>query len=264
MTASPHPTQRPAHIPAPNAAPNTDQQPAPAFGKQYVKFSFYRLRDDLRRATAEERMQTGNHLSNLLECSAERMLTRTYSTIGTRADTDFLIWQVADDLHTIMDWHTQLLASPLGGVLERPHSYLSMTMRSQYTNPIHDGARIRETIRTDGGVDDYLFVYPMVKSRPWYALPHDERQRIMDEHIAIGHRYHGIKINTTYSFGLDDQEFVVAFEGNNPAEFLALVKELRDSKSSAYTLTDTPMFTCRRRAPATLLRDLSLALQERA
>ena len=222
------------------------------------------MRDELRRAPAEDRLQLGKHLGALLERSGERMLTRTYSTIGTRADTDFLIWQVADDLPVILDWHAQFLASSLGGAFERPHSYLSMTMRSQYTNPLHAGASSRETIRTDGGVDDYLFVYPMVKTRPWYALSHDERQRIMNEHIAIGHRYHGIKINTTYSFGLDDQEFVVAFEGNNPAEFLALVKELRDSKSSAYTLTDTPMFTCRRRAPVTLLRDLNLAPQEDA
>ncbi len=72
----------------------------------------------------------------------------------------------------------------------------------------------------------------------------------MDEHIAIGHRYHGIRINTTYSYGLDDQEFVVAFEGDDPGEFLALVRELRESESSAYTERDTPMFTCRRLSPA--------------
>ena len=68
----------------------------------------------------------------------------------------------------------------------------------------------------------------------------------MSEHITIGHRYHEIQINTTYSYGLDDQEFVVAFEGNDPGEFLALVRELRDSESSSYTERDTPMFTCRR------------------
>ena len=86
----------------------------------------------------------------------------------------------------------------------------------------------------------------MVKTRAWYTLPRDERQRIMNEHIAIGHRYHDIQINTTYSYGLDDQEFVVAFEGDDPGEFLALVRELRDSESSSYTERDTPMFTCRR------------------
>jgi chlorite dismutase len=73
-----------------------------------------------------------------------------------------------------------------------------------------------------------------------------ERQRIMNQHIAVGHKYPRVKINTTYSFGLDDQDFVVAFEAESPAEFLDLVQELRETESSKYTLRDTPMFTCRR------------------
>ena len=223
-----------------------------AAGKQFVKFSFYRVRDSVHRAPPEERMALGKRLGSLLERSKECMLTRTYTTVGTRADADFLIWQVADRLPPIQDWHAQLLATPLGWALERPYSYLSMTMRSLYANPLHPETRGRETLREDGGVAAYLFVYPMVKTRAWYELPPDERQRIMDEHIAVGHRYHNIKINTTYSYGLDDQEFVVAFEGDDPGEFLALVRELRLTESSSYTLQDTPAFTCRRMEPAEL------------
>jgi chlorite dismutase len=81
---------------------------------------------------------------------------------------------------------------------------------------------------------------------------------MMDDHIAIGHRYHGIKINTTYSYGIDDQEFVVAFEGDDPGEFMALVRELRDSEASAYTLFDTPMFTCRLLAADELAAEIGL------
>jgi chlorite dismutase len=103
----------------------------------------------------------------------------------------------------------------------------------------------------------------MVKTRPWYELPKADRQRIMDEHIGIGHRYHGIRINTTYSYGLDDQEFVVAFEGDDPGEFLALVRDLRDSVSSSYTERDTPMFTCRRLTPRALVGHIGLPTQER-
>lgn len=215
-------------------------------GVQSVKFSFFRVSDEARRLPDAERAALGQRLMELLEASSQQMLTRAYSTVGTRSDTDFLVWQVHDDLRLITDWHAELLRSPLGAWLERPHSYLSMTMRSVYTNDLHEGAEKRERLRSDGGVDEYLFVYPMAKTRAWYTLPADERQRIMNEHIAIGHRYHSIKINTTYSYGLDDQEFVVAFEGNDPGEFLALVRELRDSESSSYTLFDTPMFTCRR------------------
>lgn len=229
----------------------TESRPAhahgegPARGVQSVKFSLYRVADHARRAGAAERAALGDALTALLERSAARMLTRVYSTVGTRADTDFLIWQVHDELPVIMDWHAELLRSPLGAALERPHSFLSMTMRSLYANPLHAGAAQRERLRTDGGASAYLFVYPMAKTRGWYELPAAERQRMMEQHIAVGHRYHGIKINTTYSYGLDDQEFVVAFEGDDPGEFLALVRELRDSEASRYTLFDTPMFTCR-------------------
>src|SRR5439155_14297 len=90
----------------------------------------------------------------------------------------------------------------------------------------------------------YLFVYPFIKTRAWYALPKQERQRMMDEHVRIGRKYPTIRLNTTYSYGLDDQEFIVAFEGDNPGEFLDLVMELRESEASSYTLRDTPTFTC--------------------
>jgi chlorite dismutase len=189
------------------------------------------------------------------------MLTRVYSTVGTRGDADFLVWQVHDDLQEITDWHAALLRSALGGALERPHSFLSMTMRSQYTNPQHEGSAQRDRLRADGGTNRYLFVYPMAKTRAWYELPAADRQQMMEEHIAVGHKYHGIKINTTYSYGLDDQEFVVAFEGDDPGEFLALVRELRDSRASAYTLFDTPMFTCRLIEAGELAAHLGLAAE---
>jgi chlorite dismutase len=90
----------------------------------------------------------------------------------------------------------------------------------------------------------YLFLYPMVKKRKWYSLPIEERHRIMESHIAVGRRYPEITINTSYSFGLDDQEFVVAFEGDDPSTFLDLVQELRPTESSAFTERETPIFTC--------------------
>ena len=83
-----------------------------------------------------------------------------------------------------------------------------------------------------------------MKTREWYRLPQDERWRIMQEHIRIGKEYPSVDLNTSYSFGLDDQEFVVAFEGDDPARFLDLVQRLRTTEASSYTLRDTPTFTC--------------------
>ncbi|RLT41064.1 MAG: chlorite dismutase [Chloroflexi bacterium] len=227
-------------------APTDGQAPRMPRGVQSVKFTFFKMPGEARRLPQTERTAVAETLLGHLDASGEAMLTRAYTTAGTRGDVDVLLWQVHDDLRVVMDWHEALRASSVGAWLDVPRSYLSMTMRSLYTNPQHEGATSRERLRTDGGTDEFLFVYPMAKTRAWYAQSATERQRMMEEHIAIGHKYHDIKINTTYSYGLDDQEFVVAFEGNDPGQFLALVRELRDTEASAYTLFDTPMFTCRR------------------
>ena len=83
-----------------------------------------------------------------------------------------------------------------------------------------------------------------MKTREWYGIDPKERWRIMQEHIRVGREYPSIDLNTSYSFGLDDQEFVVAFEGDEPAVFLDLVQRLRTTEASAYTKRDTPTFTC--------------------
>ena len=181
-----------------------------------------------------------------INISSKKMLTRVYSTVGTRADTDFLVWQVSDDLEEIMNWQSLLLNNDLSWSLEQSHSFLSMTMRSQYQNQFTDGIEKRDRFREDGGVNDWLFVYPMAKTKDWYQSSSTFRNKAMAEHIRIGHAYPEIKINTTYSYGLDDQEFVVAFEGDSPGQFLALVRDLRVSDSTYFTDFDTPMFTCRR------------------
>jgi nitrite reductase/ring-hydroxylating ferredoxin subunit len=117
-----------------------------------------------------------------------------------------------------------------------------MTRRSIYRTPGESGPEAR--LRVNPGEAKYLFVYPFVKTRPWYELGKDARQAMMDEHIAIGRRYPSVKLNTTYSYGIDDQEFVVSFETDSPSDFLDLVMELRETKASVYTLRDTPTFTC--------------------
>jgi chlorite dismutase len=92
----------------------------------------------------------------------------------------------------------------------------------------------------------YLFVYPFVKTRAWYTLDPKERWRIMQRHIEVGKEFPEIDLNTSYSFGLDDQEFVVAFDTDDVGAFLDLVQRLRGTEASAYTLRDTPSFTCLR------------------
>jgi chlorite dismutase len=125
-----------------------------------------------------------------------------------------------------------------------------MTRRSQYIDKhVHEGQE-GARLKVKPGDAKYLFVYPFVKTRAWYLLPLEERQAIMDVHIGVGHEFPSVRINTAYSFGLDDQEFVVAFESDSPSDFLDLVMKLRETKSSEFTLRDTPIFTCIAMSPA--------------
>lgn len=222
-------------------------QALPPTVRQYIRYLFYKARPSWPQLSAEQRGDARTALLAALEPFAERLpVLRAYSTLGTRADTDFVLWTVSERLEDFQELQAAVLRSPMGAHLETPYSYLAMTKRSQYVDRHEhadgDGEGRRTRIRPTGR--RYLFVYPMVKKRPWYRLAYAERQRAMDEHIRVGHDFPRVKINTSYSFGLDDQEFVVAFETDYPADFLDLVERLRSGEASAYTERETPIFTC--------------------
>jgi chlorite dismutase len=167
----------------------------------------------------------------------------TYSLVGTRADADLLLWLVGDDLEALQRAESRLAATELWARSTRPYAYLAARRRSPYLGD-HEHAGGEQSRAAAGPVGDrpYLVVYPMTKKRSWYALPHTERTRMMGAHFATGHRYPDVRIHTGYSFGIDDQEFVVAFEVNDVREFLALVADLRETEASAYTERETPIF----------------------
>lgn len=211
--------------------------------RQFVKFTFYKVDPAWRRLPPVERELGRRQLCRVVDAFGGRMLVRSYSLVGLRGDADFLLWLVSERLEEFQQLAAQVLSSALGPYLSVPYSYLSMTRRSIYRTP-SDSQEVDSRLLVQPGGASYLFVYPFVKTRAWYELSKDERQQMMDEHIAVGRKYPSVKLNTTYSYGLDDQEFVVSFETDSPADFLDLVMELRETKASQYTLRDTPAFTC--------------------
>jgi chlorite dismutase len=226
----------------------SDERPHP---QQVVKFAFYKADRAFRAQGSEERSAARKELSEMLLEWRERIpMLRTYSTVGMRGDCDFLIWSATKTLEEVGELETAIRQSAMGRWLDTPYSYLAMTKRSQYEDRIGDK---REKLQVKPGRAKYLFVYPFVKTRAWYMLPFEERQEMMDVHIEIGHRFPTVKLNTTYSFGLDDQEFVVAFETDQPEHFLDLVMKLREARSSEYTLRDTPIFSCIAGEPLSVL-----------
>ena len=222
----------------------TSTRPEASAPRVAVAFTFYRVRPSAFAVPPDERRRLAGAFEDALGAASEGLgVLRSYSLVGLRPDVDLLLWQAAETPEQLQAFAAALRRTALWAHLEVAHQYLAMTRRSQYVaDHVHEGQDGQRTHIQPAG-SRYFFVYPFVKTRAWYALPQDERQRMMSEHIKVGHKYPGVKINTTYSFGLDDQEFVVAFEGDSPGEFLDLVMELRGSEASQYTLRDTPVFT---------------------
>jgi chlorite dismutase len=207
---------------------------------QYVAYTFYRVDPAWRRLPIEERMAAKEAFAEVVEEWAGGMdVLRAYTTTGVRPDSDFFLWKITERYEDLSELGAALNGTPLAGWLETPYSYLATTKASEYTS-----ARRARKLVPEGS--PYLVVYPFVKVRPWYGLPEPDRRRAMDEHIRIGREeFPTIHNHTSYSFGIDDQEFMTAFECDEPADFMHLMLRLRESEASRYTERDTPIFVGR-------------------
>jgi chlorite dismutase len=204
---------------------------------QYVAYTFFRVDPAWRRLPVEERAAHKDAFADTLDEQGGRFEhLRVYSTTGVRPETDFFLWKITERYEDLGELGAALNATPLAAWLETPYSYLATTKASQYT-------QARRARKITPKNSPYLVVYPFTKVRPWYVLDEDDRQRAMDEHIRIGREeFPGIYNHTTYSFGIDDQEFMTAFECDTPADFMHLMLRLRYSEASRYTERDTPIF----------------------
>ncbi len=217
---------------------------APNSSYRYVRYSFFKVDSEWKRLphqACEESKKA--FLEKIMEHTREVSI-RTYSLLGTRADVDFALWEIADTIGSFQELHSSLLKTSLGRYVTTPHSYLAMFKPSEYFG---------KSTEPDPVGSKFLFVYPMTKKREWYGLPFEERQRIMREHVQTGRKYSSVKIHTAYSFGLDDYEFVLSFETDHPEDFLNLVMDLRTSEASKYTAVETPLFTCVNVEPGKML-----------
>ncbi len=223
---------------------------------QFLNYAFFKLDPAFRRLSRDERGAAVQELISLVREWEARddIIIRTYSVVGLRADCDFMIWRIANDLANFQAMQAALNTTSLAGYLHQPYSFTSLQKRSQYVNRIEGAGHGVEILPGQG---KYLFVYPFVKTRAWYDLSPHARQGMMDEHINAASPFKGVRINTSYSYGIDDQEFVVSFDSDHPQEFVDLVGRLRYTAASLYTLRDTPMFTCAKVNIDTILSQLA-------
>lgn len=225
--------------------------------RQFLNYAFYKLDPAFRRLPVKEIQKAKTEFSKVCKQYAghgDGFILRSYSLVGIRADVDFMLWRISFDISDFKRMQRDLNKTRLGAYLTQPHSFLSMQKRSIYVdryNPEGEGVHMLP------GQGNYLFVYPFVKTRAWYNLSPQARQGMMDEHIYVAAPFTGVTLNTSYSYGIDDQEFIVAFDSNYPQEFVDLVQRLRFSEASLYTLRDTPMFTCMKQEVSEIMEDLA-------
>ena len=222
----------------------TGVEPMQIIERQFLKYTFFKVDPQWRRLSTEEKASSKHGFASIVTAFAKRNALKSYSLVGIRGDTDFMLWTIAGQLEQFQDLTSDLLSSNLGKYLEIPYSYLAMTKKSEYLGGHHHEGQEGTSPTGSPSNSKYLFVYPFIKKREWYFLPHEERTKMMAQHFKIGHNYPSVQIHTGYSFGLDDQEFVLAFETDHPADFSDLVMELRSSDASRFTELETPIFTC--------------------
>jgi chlorite dismutase len=174
----------------------------------------------------------------------------TYSLIGLNANADLMVWCVTLDLETLQDYAVKLARTPLGRHLDMAYNYFGLGGLSLY-DPTHSPAFVQ-------GKDakKFLSVYPFIKTHDWYLLPFEERRRLMKEHGEMGRDYPSISTNTVNSFGLQDQEFIVALEDDDPETMLKMVQALRSAEVRKYTTLDTPIFLGHLKPAGEALEDL--------
>jgi chlorite dismutase len=221
--------------------------------ERFVHAWLLRLDPAWRRRPAAEREAEIAAFCAAAERSSARLVQHAYSTIGLRAEGDLLLWRMAERIEEVEETAADLLASGIGSWLTPAISMIGLMRPSQYVKR----PTSQEQSLFSGERSRYLVVYPFTKNVEWYLTPAEERQEVMKGHMRVGHRYPQVRQLLAYSFGLDDQEFIVAYETDELVAFQDLVRELRETESRRSTVRDTPIITGIHRPLGEILQHLS-------
>jgi chlorite dismutase len=227
----------------------------PETRRQVVSFTFYQVDPHWRKLDRPQREQHRHEFTEALQRweIADLMRTLTYSTVGTRADCDMMLWRICHSVDDLQQMTAELLATGLGAYLRTTHSYIAITKRSQYLIA-HEHQRHYDTrgVVQPGGCK-YLVIYPFARTRDWYQLPHEERQRMVNENVGLMHEFPSLKLHVAYSYGVDNQDYVMAFESDHAEQMMDFAHRMRENDSNSFVARDQPVFLCVRVTPVEML-----------
>ena len=205
--------------------------------RTFFNFSFFKIDPKWRWMADLAKEESAKEIEQVIKNSKVKF--RSYSTLGLRDDAEFLFWFAADNVEAIQEVISKIYLTVFGKYIIPSHVYLSATRPSMY-------AKVGKVSSFAEGNDPrkYVIVYPFIKTREWYLLPVEQRRIMMDEHIVVGQKFPNVVLNTTYSFGIHDEDFMLAFETDDLHTFQDLIMELRETQVSRYIERDTPMIVC--------------------
>ena len=215
----------------------------------FFNFSFFKIDPKWRWMADLAKEESAKEVENVIINSGIRF--RSYSTLGLRDDAEFLFWFAAETVDEIQNVISKLYLTVFGKYIIPSHVYLSCTRSSTYARK---GTLPSFVLGNEP--QKFVVVYPFTKTREWYLLPQAQRQKMMDQHINVSEKYPQVTLNTTYSFGISDQDFMLAFECDDLRDFQNLIMELRQTKVSVYVAVDTPMITCVKKDIVSLITSL--------
>jgi chlorite dismutase len=169
-----------------------------------------------------------------------------YDVSGMRADADLMVWLVgrqAADLQAAL--RRLRRTDPFSSMA--PVWFVMGVHRDAEFSPDHSPAYARGL-----APKDWITVYPFVRSFEWYLLPEDERRALLAEHGRRGAQHGTVQTNTVAAFALNDYEWILALESDDPLDLVDLMRDIRHTGARMHVREEIPFFTGRRIEPGEL------------
>ncbi len=217
-------------------------------GGSYVQFAVFSVGTSWQELDGKEKRKGLDAFIGRL--AGDDVRTHIYLLTGLKASADLLLWRIGSTIEALQDSYLALKSTGFGAHLRAAAVYTGITKPSTYTRAENEF----ESLASEENRKRYLSFYPFTKTNEWYLLNYETRRKIMSDHIAVGKRFPDVAQTLVYSFGADDQEFIVAYEMDDLKYYIDCVMALRESESRRYTKNDTPVYTGVRKEHSEIVR----------
>ena len=162
-------------------------------------------------------------------------------TAGLRADSDLMIWRMSKDPKKLQDLSARTLTAGMGTYFKPVRSFIGVCDAG---HPQCGKKTSAAELKDSFGRYRYMVLHPVTKTRSWYAMPAEEREKVFSERAEVLKRYGCINENFFSSYGIDGQEFLVQREADDINDLISVTQALREQRNKEYTACDTPLMLC--------------------